>query len=161
MLAANSVEGRSAPYLERIENLLTELDSMRGKYMSECKAVREDIKEIYTEARDNGVPSKALKGLVKYRQLERKQKAIADGLDGDEQAAYENLVEALGELGAAAARAAGFTAPETANGSGERADESQLAEVGRGKKKKGKGFAEAGDAHLAEQIKAGEAATTS
>ena len=106
-LAKNSVEGKAESYLSRIENLLAEIDTAKEKCADECKERQEDIKSIYTEAKDAGVPLKSLKGLVKYRKLERKQLAIADGLDIDEQAAYSNLVEALGPLGEAAARAAG------------------------------------------------------
>jgi uncharacterized protein (UPF0335 family) len=104
-LAANSLEGKSENYLKRIENLLGDLDSKRGEYVAECKVLREDIKEIFVEAKDHGVPVKALKQLVKYRQLEKRQQALSAGLDTDEAAAYDTLVEQLGELGMAAKRA--------------------------------------------------------
>jgi uncharacterized protein (UPF0335 family) len=123
-LAANSLEGKSENYLRRIENLLDDLDSKRGSYMAECKEVREDIKEIYVEAKDNGVPVKALKGLVRFRQLEKKQRAISAGLDIDEGAAYDTLVEQLGELGMAAAKRAGH-APKQ-NGAGDDDDSRDL-----------------------------------
>lgn len=97
-LAANSVEGKAEPFLKRIENLHKDLDSERGSYMSKCKSIREDIKSVLDDAVDKGVPRKALKGLVKYRELERKQKAIGDGLDTDEQSNFESLVAALGQL---------------------------------------------------------------
>jgi uncharacterized protein (UPF0335 family) len=104
-LMANSLEGKAENYLKRIENLLGDLDSKRGSYVAECKEVREDVKEIYVEAKEHGVPVKALKGLVRFRQLEKKQQAIAAGFDIDESAAYDTLVEQLGELGMAAKRA--------------------------------------------------------
>jgi uncharacterized protein (UPF0335 family) len=118
-LMANSLEGKAENYLKRIENLLGDLDSKRGSYMAECKEVREDIKEIYVEAKDNGVPVKALKGLVRFRQLEKKQRAISAGLDIDESAAYDTLVEQLGELGMAAAKRAGHAPKQDGNGAGE------------------------------------------
>lgn len=98
-LLPNSIEGKAAPYLGRVENLMKDLESKRGEYMAECKVVREDIKEIYSEAKANGVPAKALKGLVRYRELERKQAKIGDGLDIDEGSTYQQLVEALGDYG--------------------------------------------------------------
>lgn len=105
-LLPNSIEGKAAPFLQRIENLHADLESKKGSYMAECKTVREDIKLVYGEAKEAGVPAKALRGVVKYRALTRKMDAIADGLDIDEQSSYETLVEALGdfastELGAA------------------------------------------------------------
>lgn len=111
-LAANSIEGKSSAYLKRIETLLAEGETAKATYMNECKSRREDVKAIYTEAKDNGIPVKALRGLVKYRELERKQDAIADGLDIDEASTYETLIEALGPLGEAAAKAAGHTKSE-------------------------------------------------
>jgi len=96
--AANSIEGIAEPFLKRIETLHGDLGSLRGTYMSDCKSVREDIKTVIAEAKDKGVPSKALKQLVKYRELERKQEALAANLDIDETATFETLVAALGDL---------------------------------------------------------------
>lgn len=107
-IAKNTIEGRAEPFMERIENLLDDLESKRGAYIAECRVVRGDIKEIYTEARDAGIPTKALKGLIKFRELERKQEALADGLESEEAQIYEQLRDALGELGAAAADRAGY-----------------------------------------------------
>lgn len=97
--AANSIEGIAQPFVERIENLNKDLEKLKADYMNECKVVRGDIKEVVTEAKDKGVTSKALKGIVKYRALERKKNAIGDGLDIDEQSQFETLVAALGQLG--------------------------------------------------------------
>jgi uncharacterized protein (UPF0335 family) len=137
------MEGKAEAFLKRIETLNAENDSAKATYMAECKERREDIKQVYTEAKDAGVPTKALKGLVKRRQLMRKADAIPDGLDIDEQSAYSQLVEALGELGMAAARAAGhdvgdddddrdFRGNAQRQAEQERADEAALAGVGRG-----------------------------
>lgn len=141
-LAKNSMEGKAEGYLKRIETLLAEMDSAKGTYMAECKDRREDIKEIYTEAKDAGVPVKALRGVVKARALDKKLNAIADGFDIDETAAYQTLCEALGPLGAAAARAAGHGPKEDEErdlrpdalkqAEKERADEAALAGVGKG-----------------------------
>jgi len=128
-LAANSVEGRAQAYLARIETLLADIDSERGTYMARCKELREDISGIYVEAKDNGVPVKALKGIVKHRQLQKKQDAIAAGFDIDEAAAYETLVEMLGELGAAAAKRAGHDPKPEAKAA---QDAENLQKVGRG-----------------------------
>jgi uncharacterized protein (UPF0335 family) len=143
----NTLEGRAQPFMKRIESLIGDLDSERGAYMAKCRPIHEDIREVYAEAKDHGVPVKALKGLVKWRELEKKQAGIAtDFADIDEKASYDQLVEALGPLGFAAAVAAGHRradnggdprpAPksEAAAPPAEqpRADESELARVGRG-----------------------------
>lgn len=141
-LAKNSMEGKAEAFLKRIENLHADAEEAKGVYMNECKERREDIKQVYTEAKDAGVPLKALKGLVRRRQLLRRAEAIPAGLDIDEQSAYSQLVEALGELGMAAARAAGHDVDEDDDrdfrgnaqrqAEQERADEAALAGVGRG-----------------------------
>lgn len=107
-LAKNSMEGKAENYLRRIENLHDDLDSRKGEYMAACKEIRSDIREIFVEAKDNGVPVKALKGVVRFRQLEKKQREIDAGFDIDEASGYGTLVEALGELGMAAAKRAGY-----------------------------------------------------
>ena len=66
--------------------------------MAECKVFRSDIKEIVAEAKDAGVSKRALKGIVKYREMERRQAALADGMEPDDADAFETLVAALGDL---------------------------------------------------------------
>jgi uncharacterized protein (UPF0335 family) len=150
----NTLEGRALPYVKRIERLLDDLDSERGRYMANCRPIHEDVREVYGEAKEHGIPVKALKGLIKWRELEKKQAGIgADFADLDEKASYDQLVEALGPLGFAAAVAAGHRSAdeqeqdvrprhlqqaehERANGGehpeGERPDADALAHVGRG-----------------------------
>ncbi len=110
-LLPNSLEGKAAPFLKRIEAVMAAMDSRKGEYMSECKSDRQDIKDIIAEAKAGGLSAKALKGLVRYRELEKKQKALSDGLDIDDVSSFEELVEALGDyagtpLGEAAVRKA-------------------------------------------------------
>lgn len=126
LLPANSVEGKARPFLERIENILTDLDSLRGKYMSECKVRREEIKLIYEDADNHDVPAKPLRALIKYRELERKQTGIAEGLNRDDAEVYEQLRDTLGELGAAAAERAG-------HGKSMEGDITNVTKLGRGK----------------------------
>jgi uncharacterized protein (UPF0335 family) len=110
----NGLAEKAGPFVERIENLHADMESKRGEYMSFCKNKRADIKSVLGEAKDAGIPVKAMKGLIEYRQLERKQKSIDDDFDIDESAAYVHLVEQMGELGAAAARRAGYDEAEQA-----------------------------------------------
>ncbi|MDP2618591.1 MAG: DUF2312 domain-containing protein [Hyphomicrobiales bacterium] len=85
-------------FIERIENLEGQIDSERGSYMQKAKTIREDIKEVIIEAKDEGIPSKALKAMVKDRRYDRKKAELAAGLDIDEGAAFEQMKEALGPL---------------------------------------------------------------
>lgn len=103
-------------YVGRIENLHKDLDTLRGKYMSECKVVREDIKVVLDEAKDDGFPKKSLKAVVKTRELERKAKACREDLaDIDDMDKFDLIRDALGDfadtdLGRAATGQNGATA---------------------------------------------------
>lgn len=127
---------KAKPYLDRIENLFGQLASLRGTYMAEAKVFRQDIKEIYSEAKSNGIPARALKGLVRYRELERKQRELSAGLDIDESAAFEQLVDALGEFAETPLGQAAQSSLKEVIAKGDaiaREAEANLAKLGRGK----------------------------
>jgi uncharacterized protein (UPF0335 family) len=115
--AANSLAGIAEPFVERIENVHKDLETLKGEYMQRCQARREDIKQIYTDAADNGVNRRALKGVVKARALQRKIDGIDDDFEPDEAAAYLELAKSLGPLGHAAAERAGFAEDDGADDS--------------------------------------------
>lgn len=86
-------------WTSEIERHFAELESMKGEYMQQCKVVREMISECYDRAKDSGVSKKALKAVIKTRQLEKKIEGLRedlaeDGLDND----YDNIRLALGDL---------------------------------------------------------------
>ena len=93
----NAELGKS--YVARVENLEAQIESERGQYMAKAKAIRSDIKDVITDAKADGIPKAALKAIVADRRLERRRKKIADGLDIDTGAAFEQLKEALGDYG--------------------------------------------------------------
>ena len=118
----NEIAERARPFLREIEELLDRLESRRGEYMAVCKSLREDIRGVYDSAKDRGVSTKPLKTLVKNNALARKiERHVAD-LDIDEAAIYSHLAEAMGELGVAAARRAGFS--PAGNGEAKQSDAS-------------------------------------
>lgn len=96
---ANTIEARALPFIERVENVEEQIASERGAFMARCKELRGDIKEIYAEVKDADLPVKAIKKIVKRRELERKQLAIDESMKGEEgEYDYEMLVAALGDL---------------------------------------------------------------
>ena len=107
MAETETNHGNAEHYLQRIENLYIDLDNLRDDYRTQCKEVRADIQAVYREARDEGLEAKALKGIVKYRALERRQQQIDKDFDANEKAAFDDLVDRLGDLGRAAAEASG------------------------------------------------------
>lgn len=89
----------AADYIRRVESLHADLQSERGTYMAACKSVREDIKQVYLDAKEqNGIPTKTLKAIVKQREYQRKAEAQKDFLDIDERSTFEQLVEDLAGL---------------------------------------------------------------
>lgn len=91
---------KAKSFVGRIENCEAEIDSERGTYMAAARVLREDIKEILDEAKTAGIPKKALKAMVADRRLSKKKRKLADGLDIDDLAAFEQMREALGDLAA-------------------------------------------------------------
>lgn len=91
-----------ATYLKQIEELIAALESERGDFMAKCKQIRADIKGVYREAKEDNIKLRPLKGLVRYRVLQRKQAAIVRSMPADDLDEYEELIETLGELGRAA-----------------------------------------------------------
>lgn len=85
-------------YLDRIANLKEEIASTMGSAMRECKSLRDDIKDIYAEAKANGIPLKALKAEVKLRELDQEKAKIIAGLDEEDESSLEQIQEALGDF---------------------------------------------------------------
>jgi uncharacterized protein (UPF0335 family) len=86
-------------FVGRIESLMGDLASERGEYMQRCRTIRDDIKSVIQEAKDeHGVPKKALKALIRTRELENKIQDLEDLLEPDDQTAFLQLVAALGDF---------------------------------------------------------------
>lgn len=117
MHGQNSIDAKAQPFVARVESILADMESDKGAYMAKCRANRDRIKDILTEAKDQGLPVKPMKSIIKYRTLERKQTKIAASFDDVAEAAiYQELVDTLGELGAAAAKQAGFNFAPSGDG---------------------------------------------
>lgn len=113
---------KGAKFVERIENLNADLDKMKSAYMNECKAVREDIKEVLKEAKGDGFNKSTIKAVVTARALERRAEAAREDLDMADRDVFDNIRHELGDLaetplGKAAMEAAG--APNGAADAGE------------------------------------------
>ncbi len=113
--AAQPANNEGTKFVTRIESVDKELETLKGKYMSECKALREDKKEILNEAKDAGFTKAAIKAVVKARELDRKAKEAYEDLDLADRDTFDSIRHALGDLaelplGQAAVNAAGAEA---------------------------------------------------
>jgi hypothetical protein len=87
-------------YLEEIDRVDDELDSLRGSYMEECKGPRERIKEILTSAKEAGCNMVAFRVLLKeHRDMRQHEKRVAQ-LDIVDKSEYETMIAKLGDYGA-------------------------------------------------------------
>lgn len=84
--------------VDRIEGVFEDLLSERGTYMLKCRRLREDIANLYEEAKARGIPQKPLKKAVKARDLVRKMEALRQELDMVDQESYDQIRHALGDL---------------------------------------------------------------
>ncbi len=109
-------------YVARLEVCHDDIATIMAEAMNKCRAIHTDMKDIYQEAKDNhGVPKKALKTVIKVRQLEAKADKLREDLEPEMQDSYDNIRLALGDfadtpLGEAAASRApdspqAFSAP--------------------------------------------------
>lgn len=87
-------------FVERIERLDGDIASEKSKFMSECKIIRGNQKEVYAEAKAAGFNKKAIKGLVKKRRLEADIEDIQTDLEGDDNDAYTAYLLALEKVAA-------------------------------------------------------------
>ena len=85
-------------YVGRIINLHGDLDSERSTYMNACKPIHSDIKELYGEAKGEGIPTRELKAAVKMRLLDLRKERVRDALDENQQSNLDNIRMALGDL---------------------------------------------------------------
>lgn len=86
-------------YVIRIENLHKQLEVIAAERMAESKIVREDIKGVYKEAKDDGFAPQPLRAKVKERAHRRKADAARTNLaDIDLIDQFDKLSQALGDL---------------------------------------------------------------
>lgn len=71
--------------LGKIDTFDADLLSERGSYMQKCRSIRESIQSVYDEAKAAGIPKKELGTLVKIRKNEKKNIALYNDLEADQQ----------------------------------------------------------------------------
>lgn len=90
---------KTQSFVERIESLMADKRSVMMTAVSKCGAIQGDIKLVYDEAKDEtGLPKKALRNVIKARELERKAADVRDDLEGEDQDNFDLIRQALGDL---------------------------------------------------------------
>lgn len=92
-LATNSVEGRTKPFIDRIETIELEYEAI----VKEARETRNaDKKEILKDAKESGVEVKPLKAIVRTRKLQRKIAIVPQELNEADAGIYRGLADAFG-----------------------------------------------------------------
>lgn len=85
-------------FVARIESLHEDLLKERSAYMLACKQIRGDITLVLDEAKDAGIPKRALKSVVRVRELEGKAEMVRQELEAEDQQNHDLIRQALGDL---------------------------------------------------------------
>lgn len=86
-------------YVSRIQNLYADIAVKKQAVSDECKIIQTDIKQVYIEAKKQGLNEKALKAVIKELVLLAKAAAVTETLSGDEADMFEMMKDALGDFG--------------------------------------------------------------
>jgi uncharacterized protein (UPF0335 family) len=83
------------PHIRKIESFLVELASEKGAYMARCRALKDEIKNVYEEASADGVSRPAFKEAVQTFGLQRKINAIRHKMEKDALEVYDEIITAI------------------------------------------------------------------
>lgn len=84
-------------YIAACEGYEDDIASEMGSAMARVKKLREQIKETIADAKETGVPMKALKAELKLRKLDRDKNKVVAGLDQDDRESLDAIQAALGD----------------------------------------------------------------
>lgn len=108
---SNSFDQEAAQAIvEEIESVFEKIKSSQGRHMKYARECRDEIKEIYKSAKEDGLPEDVIKGLLKIRKANQEIHDVKYGMSPDYKPIFKPLAEALGKfadspLGMAAADA--------------------------------------------------------
>jgi uncharacterized protein (UPF0335 family) len=85
-------------YIHEIEDIKDDIDSETGSFMSTIKGKRNEIKDLIADAKNEGIPTKALKAELKLRDLDRDKAKVVAGLEEAEAETLEQIRSALGDF---------------------------------------------------------------
>ncbi len=106
--STNAIDERAVPFIKSALELLAEEASAKGARMNDAKRIRNAIADVLSAAKDEiGLPKGSFKAHLSIHALETKIDKRKSDMDIDERIAFDQLRDALGELGAAAADKAG------------------------------------------------------
>lgn len=87
-----------AQFVGRIESIEREIEGIRDRAKEEESPLRDDIALVKRESADAGIPKTELGAVLKKRRLERKLERVADKLDLEQRANYEQMLASLERL---------------------------------------------------------------
>lgn len=85
-------------YIEEIEEIKDEIDSETGAFMKRVKDKKSEIKNLIADAKNEGIPTKALRAELKLREFDRKKDKVVAGLEESDADELEMIRDALGDF---------------------------------------------------------------
>jgi uncharacterized protein (UPF0335 family) len=85
-------------FIARVETIEDEIASDMGAALSAAKVKRSEISDVIVEARESGIPSKALKLELALRKKDREKARLSVHADEATRETHEEMRAALGDL---------------------------------------------------------------
>jgi uncharacterized protein (UPF0335 family) len=86
-------EDQVRSYIEQIEALRGEVATSKSNHMTFARKKGDEEKEVFDDAKANGIPRKVLAKLLKRRELEDKIDKLDDEIDEDHKPLFVSLTE--------------------------------------------------------------------
>src|SRR5690606_27160527 len=86
-------------YIQKIEAIEGEIATSKATHMNFSRKKRDEIKQVFDEAKENGIPRKVLKNTLKRRSLEGEIDQLEDELDEDHVPLYQSLAVVFAAYG--------------------------------------------------------------
>ena len=82
-------------YVKFIDGIEKARAKLKGTYMAEARVMAQDLKQLYKDADDDGIPQKPLRAVMKLRDLRKRENDVVKELDIDVQGAVSEIQLAL------------------------------------------------------------------
>lgn len=110
---------KARSYVKRLSECEGRLDDEKATFMRKCQPIKADMTEIYSEAKGEGLSTKALKAEMKIRRLEKQKDKTREALQPEDQNELDRIRIALGELDGTPLGDAAMASAGNSNGASE------------------------------------------
>src|SRR5262249_27823821 len=102
-------------WIDKIEKLDAKKQSEKGACGNKCKQIEREKREVYKQARADGLKTKSLKHIIADRARVRKSQEEREALEPDELENVEAIEQSLGDFGSTGLGQAAINAAQRRN----------------------------------------------